>query len=142
MNRRKILLYVAAVVFIGLTIWVIFTSSRAQKQNTLNTTSTAPEIGPVSLQNAESLSNLLLQKQFNSLLYALSDFIQKRVDANNTSASVIGSPTTNADGSITFSVLLNTPKKQSFSVNVDRSIFDHLTMTVPDYQYTKSISVY
>ncbi len=143
MNKRKIIIYAGAVAFIVLTAWaILLVSGGHKKQNPPNTTISTSETGPVSLKNTENLSNILLQKQFNTLLYVLSDFIQKKVDASASSASIIGSPTINTDGSITFRVLLNTSKRQSFAVNVDRSVFDHLTVSVPDYQYTKSISVY
>lgn len=143
MNKKKVILYTGVVVLMILTIWLILSiSSRHRKQNTPNPASPTSETGPIGLQNTESLSNILLQKQFNALLYTLADFIQKKVDSSTPSASVVGSPAINIDGTITFKVLLNTPKKQSFTVNVDRSVFDRLTVSVPEYQYTETISVY
>lgn len=141
MNRRNYLFYLAillAAIFVVVLI-VIGSHSGPKKDATI---SSQTEIGPMAFDNTAELEKILLKKQFNVLLFGLSDFVHQNISSTATTGSITSSPKIEDDGSVTFDVQLNTPKKQAFSVNVNRSVFSQITISVPEHKYARAINVY
>ena len=136
MKMKRILIIVSVALLAVVILSSVWQANRKNSKGTpASSANIAYENGPVSLQNTDSLSKILLQSQFNAVVFSLSGFIQNRVDSSVTSAAVVGDPSVSPDGTVSFSVALNNAKKQSFAVSIDRSTFSSITIKIPAYNF-------
>jgi hypothetical protein len=138
--RRIIYITTALIVLSGISI---FYSQQHSHNKSKSSTSAKHDPGPVHLANSASLSNILLKEQYNAVYYTLSSFIQSKISPDVSKAAISDDGVSIAsDGTVLFSINVDSPKKLSFKVEVDRSVFDRVTVNVPAYKYSQTTKIY
>jgi len=129
----SVMLALAAILLVGLIAAFHHTAPQKSQNNV--------EEGPLPIKNTGALSDLLLPKQYNAVYFDLSQFIQQKVNPRAQEATV-SNVKVQPDGNITFSIAVDSLQKDAFTVFLDRSAFDKITISVTKYSYTKTIQVY
>jgi hypothetical protein len=138
MNSRKLILISAFAFLILLLLASVIDSIKNHNKQSLNVTT---EQSPLTIKNSSALSSILLNKQYNAVYYDLSLFIQQRISPN-ARAATISNVGIKPDGSVKFNVTVGTQPPSSFEVSLDRSQFNKIGLSIPKYNYQKSLDVY
>jgi|SRR5579862_6476558 len=136
-RKRKIVFWLVSafvVIVVGLGIWSI-----GHKRP--STARADTEAAPITLQNFQPLYNLLLPEQYNAVYYDLSLFLQKQVSPGVESA-VLSNLVNAPNGTLTFTITVKQPSQTFFTESVNRETWDTITISIPKYNYTKTIKVY
>ena len=141
--KKNILIISGIIVFIAFCFLVII--SLGQKKVTYTETSPKePERGSsastlIVINNMGKLSDILLASQFTASQTVLNDYVNS-LSSKPTNATLKEVSVRN-DGILLCNIALDNPIR-TLKVEINRSIFDKITVTIPTEKFTKTVVVY
>lgn len=128
------------IIILVLLVGLLFSFAAILNNQNNNKVTKTVESSPLTISDPTNLPNVLLNKQYDAIYFELSSFIQQRVDSNAKTAE-ISNETVQDNGNVTFTVKVDS-HQTSFGVSLDRSNFNQLGVSIPQYNYQKTLSVY
>ncbi len=139
MERRKLLWIVGVALFSLMLVGLVLIAVRNRSARPEETEAQLP--GTVVIDNTDKLRAILLSDQYSAVIDDLVRFIPDKISPETDHAVVVGEPKVARNGNVKFVVRVD-GGSEPFSVALDRSKFDKITLTIPAHSYKKVLDIY